>query len=81
MLGERFGGQSILGSRKDPLYSVTCVSGMVHPMLVGDSMDYTDKMNRHAGMPNPTQETRIMLAIVYYAALVVLFSSYNIERC
>jgi hypothetical protein len=24
--------------------------------------------SRHAGMPNPTQETRIMLAIVYYAA-------------
>ncbi|SPO01724.1 uncharacterized protein DNG_04397 [Cephalotrichum gorgonifer] len=40
----------------------------VYPRLKKGSIVLRDLRLWHAGMPNPTQETRIMLAIVYWAA-------------
>lgn len=40
----------------------------VYPRLKRGSIVLRDLRLWHAGMPNPTRETRIMLAIVYYAA-------------
>lgn len=40
----------------------------IYPRLKKGSIVLRDLRLWHAGMPNPTNETRIMLAIVYYAS-------------
>ncbi|KAI5865654.1 hypothetical protein GGS23DRAFT_437052 [Durotheca rogersii] len=44
------------------------VRGPIYPRIKRGSIILRDLRLWHAGMPNPTQEVRIMLAIVYYAA-------------
>lgn len=60
-LGEPMIAQDKLDARRQ-------VRPPVYPHLKKGSVVLRDLRLWHAGMPNPTQNTRIMLAIVYYAA-------------
>ncbi|KAH7309191.1 phytanoyl-CoA dioxygenase family protein [Stachybotrys elegans] len=60
-LGEPMIAQDKLDERRK-------VRGPIYPRLKKGSVVLRDLRLWHAGMPNPTSETRIMLAIVYYAA-------------
>ncbi|KAH8169821.1 phytanoyl-CoA dioxygenase (PhyH) domain-containing protein [Sarocladium implicatum] len=53
---------------QDKLDARRKIRGPIYPELKKGSIVLRDLRLWHAGMPNPTQETRIMLAIVYYAA-------------
>ncbi|KAH8683872.1 hypothetical protein BGZ61DRAFT_357187, partial [Ilyonectria robusta] len=62
-LGEAIIAEDLLEARR-------AVRRPCYPTIKKGSIVLRDLRLWHAGMPNPTQETRIMMAIVYFAAYV-----------